>query len=370
MRTRLSVFCFTITLILLSACSPPEVDKTSVAKPYDIAVIDNMEVTSFREVDGQLKKVEQKTLSKKDVMLNDMDFFDDGDFIYGTTSRDSNDYFRRAFLYELDKKRLEFSRLKKSKGSTAYNAVFDGDYYYTTFQPMDGVEFYKHDKDFNVVLEKKIPIKAHGENLILSEGKFYLLAEIQKEDYMEGKWYIEVWILSKDFELEERIPIDYDGVYTRNVGDLVKIGNMIYITEVEVGQYADNSERGGRQLLTYNLDTKEVGAIELQEEYPEFFHLDEENQILQVSHLSHYIQPYTYTFIDLKTGEQRLFRLTEEESRAEFADMGWYFSLRHKDDYYFLSDTKLVKYHYPTETKTTYDLSEFGIKTADFLILN
>lgn len=371
---RISIY-LGVCLMFLVACSSPSKNSSSqTIDPYDLAILDGMKATTFREEDGKLIKLQEKTLSDKDIALANMDYSDDGDHLYGFTTREGdNPKFGGQYLYLLNKKNLELEKLAPTSDSI-FNGVYDGEYYYTTAQGMGSVLLYKYDKDFNLVLERELSketgVYPFGENLIASDGKLYLLVEASHEEPNAMEWGLEVWILSTDFELEERIDIDYDKAYNKqNVDDVVKVGNKLYIVETERGG-GEAGSHGGKKVIVYDLDTKELSTISLEEEYPSFMLPDEEKKLILISHDNWEKEGLVYTFLNVETEKQEILDLSEEVEPSQRAMTGWDFSTRQGDDYYFVTETKLIKYHYPSKKKTTYDLSEFGIKEADFVILN
>ena len=143
--------------------------------------------------------------------------------------------------------------------------------------------------------------------LVIGDDLYVLIGSI---DLDAGTNKNELWRLSKDFTLEEKIDLDYTaGGYMR----MVHVNGMLYITEAKEGVAENGEPNGGQHILAFNLGTHEKNLIETEYPYPQYIRYDEQRNRLLVLHDPNYVSQCTWTFIDLTTGNHSHLRFEDKE---------------------------------------------------------
>ena len=179
----------------------------------------------------------------------------------------------------------------------------------------------------------------------------------------QGTVFTEVWELSEDLEVLYRFDLQVgDPDLYHNYHNLIQIGENFYLSESSTWTREENMI--GKNILRYNYKTGEKEFIPLKTLAPTELYFDKERNVLQVLHDQTQVNPYTWTLINLTTGDQRILEFDRDDYHAAWNP----FSTFYDGHYYYLFDTKLVKYNYDTQEKTVYDLSEYGIESAEVIM--
>lgn len=347
----LKVFLF-ISLFLLSACS-----SKAISKPYDLAILDGQRVVTFSDSDGQLEQLEERKIFDKPLQLWTEGAVRMGDSLYNRTTEDHQ---FKTYLAKLNTQTFDVSQVQ-ADGNDSYTRTSDGDFIYSTAVFNDRTEFYKYDK--NLKLVKKQSIKEEGKMnltndiLVIGDNLYVLVGSI---DINTGTNENELWRVSKDLTLEEKIDLDYtEGGYMR----MVHVNGTLYITEAKEGVAENGEPNGGRHIVAFNLESHGKTFIETEYSYPQYIRYDEKRNRLLVLHDPNYVPQCTWTFIELTTGKQSHLRFEDKEKTSVPP-----FYTEHDGSYYYLFDSQLIKYDPDTEQKTEYDLSEYGITQAHTVV--
>ncbi|HEM6155764.1 TPA: hypothetical protein U2C24_000123 [Streptococcus suis] len=368
----LSIF----SLFLLSACSTIA---TNDAKDYDFVIFDDQRAITFNDEQGKLTKIEDRKLFSDGEQLQNVDFFESQGMIYGTILHTYPVEFKH---YRLDKEKLKMEKIVKPKGKDAYPAAFNGKFFYSAAIFSDRVEIYKYDTDFELILQKDFGIEEWGQlmvyDIIIKEGKLYLSISGEKfEDLNKlmndpvnyhGTVFHEIWELSEDLEVLQRFDLQGVGApdLYHNYHNLIPIGDdTFYLSETYTWtRKEDIVDMVGKNILRYNYKTGEKEFIPLKTLAPTELHYDKERNVLQVLHDQLQVDPYTWTLINLTTGDQRILEFDRDDYHAAWNP----FSTFYDGHYYYLFDTKLVKYNYDTQEQVVYDLTEYGIDSAEVIM--
>lgn len=342
----------TIFLLFLSACS-----FKSISKSYDLAILDDQRVVTFLEKEDQLEKLEEGKALSHPYQLWKEDGMRIGDSFYNRTT---DDYQIKTFLVKLNTKTFDSKEIP-ADGNGSYTRATDGEFIYSTAVFNDRTEFYKYDKDLNLIQKQELKeegkMNLTNDLLVVGDDLFVLIGSI---DMNLGSNENQLWRLSKDFSLKEKIDLDYTaGGYMR----MVYANGIFYITEAKEGVAADGEPNGGKHIVAFNLKNREKTLIETSYTYPQFIHYDKKRNRLLVLHDPNYVPYVTWTFIDLTTGKQSQLRFEEQDGNAVFP-----FYAEQDGFYYYLFDDQLVKYNPDTQEKVPYDLAKYGIKKAHTLI--
>ncbi|MYN70092.1 hypothetical protein GLP18_07640 [Streptococcus suis] len=361
-----------LPLFLLSACSTLA---TNDAKDYDFVIFDDQRAITFNDEQGKLTKIEDRNLFSDGKQLQNVDFFESQGMIYGTTLHTYPVEFKH---YRLNKEKLKMEKIVKPQGKDSYPATFNGKYFYSVAIFSDRVEIYKYDTDFELILQKDFGIEEWGQlmvyDIITKEGKLYLSISGEKfEDLKKfmndpvnyhGAVFTEIWELSEDLEVLQRFDLQGIGdpnLY-HNYHQFIQIGDTFYLSESYT--WTREKDTTGQNILRYNIRTGDKEFIPLKTVAPTKLHFDKERNVLQTLHDQTQVNPYTWTLINLTTGDQRILEFDRDEYPAEWNP----FSTLYDGNYYFLFDTKLVKYNYDTQEQVVYDLTEYGIESAEVIM--
>ena len=142
---------------------------------------------------------------------------------------------------------------------------------------------------------------------------------------------------------------------------MVNVGHKLYIVESSRGLRDDGEPGPGNTIVTYDIESRELGQIKVDTPYPHDIFYDEERNLLVIYHYTLYVEDAKWTFVNLDDNSQRTISLAEGfDQDASFT--------QHNGDYYFLFKNKLVKYNYDNDKKTEYDLKQYGIENASVLV--
>lgn len=347
---KLSLFIF--TLLFLPACS-----SHTISKPYDLAIFDGQRVVTFSTKDGQLEKLEERMTFDKPIQLWMEGSMTIDGFLYNRTTEDHK---FKTHLAKINTQTFDIKRVP-ADGNDSYARTSDGEFVYSTAVFNDRTDFYKYDKDLELVKKESITetgkMNLTNDMLVIGDALYVLIGSI---DLDAGTNKNELWRLSKDFTLEEKIDLDYTaGGYMR----MVHVNGMLYITEAKEGVAENGEPNGGQHILAFNLETHEKNLIETEYPYPQYIRYDEKRNRLLVLHDPNYVSQCTWTFIDLTTGNHSHLRFEDKEKNPAPP-----FYTEHDGFYYYLFDSQLIKYDPDTDQKTEYDLSEFGMTQAHMLV--
>lgn len=277
--------------------------------------------------------------------------------VYGKTTEDGSSGF--PLIYRYDKADHFFTTIDDGD---AYTMSFDGKYLYRTEVYTDRVVFYKHDENLKEVTQKEFAsngtLEITNDILANNDNLYVLVGSMDKEG---GQLSNRLWILDKDLNKLEEVDIDYTAENRGGYLHMVNSGNIFYIAVPNSGRQANGEPGPGNTIVTYNLDSKELGQIQVETPYPYELFFDKERNILVIYHYTLYVEDGKWTFIDLDDGSQRTISLAKGyDQDASFT--------QHNGDYYFLFKEKLVKYNYDEDRKTEYDLGRYGIESASVLV--
>ncbi|HEM4412637.1 TPA: hypothetical protein U1Y64_000350 [Streptococcus suis] len=360
-----------LSLFLLSACGTIA---TNEAKNYDFVIFDDQRAITFNDEQGKLTKIEDRKLFSDGGQLQNVDFFESQGMIYGTTVYPHPVEFKH---YRLDKEKLKMETMVKPEGKDAYPAAFNGKFFYSAAIFSDRVEIYKYNTDFELILQKDFGIEEWGRlmvyDIITKEGKLYLSISGEKFEDLnklmndpvnyQGTVFTEVWELSEDIEVLHRFDLQVgDPDLYHNYHNLIQIGDTFYLSESSTWTREENMI--GKNILRYNYKTGEKEFTPLKTLAPTELYFDKERNVLQVLHDQTQVNPYTWTLINLTTGDQRILEFDRDDYHAAWNP----FSTFYDGHYYYLFDTKLVKYNYDTQEQVVYDLTEYGIESAEVIM--
>ncbi|HFR3504155.1 hypothetical protein HO565_04750 [Streptococcus suis] len=362
-----------LSLLLLSACSTATA--SSGAKDYDFVIFDDQRAITFNDDQGKLIKLEDRELFSGGGQLQNVDFFESQGMIYGTTVHLEPVEFKH---YRLNKETLEMEKHVKPEGLDAFTASFNGKFFYATSVFNDRIEVYKYDTDFNLVQQRNFGIEEWGQltthDMVSKDGKLYISLNGEKFEDLEqliqnpGKYhgtvFTEIWELSEDLEVLQRFDLQGIGApdLYHNYHNVIQIGDTFYLSESST--WTREADIIGKNILRYNYKTGEKEFIPLNTLAPTELHYDKERNVLQVLHNQVHVHSYTWTLINLTTGDQRMLKFDRDDYHAAWNP----FSTFYDGHYYYLFDTKLVKYNYDTQEKIVYDLSEYGIDSAEVIM--
>lgn len=345
---------FVVLLLLLVACSP----KTQIiSKKADFLIINDADTLSFNFEENGIKQVE-RTKTIKDNMFLRWDYaLDTKNAIFGKTTE--NNKPGQPYLYRYDKVSHKLKTVDKGDPS---KLAYDGKYLYWTDVFTDKVVLHKYTSDLQPVLEKTYPSKDAlnlTTGMVTIDDHLYIL--IGNVDRTTNLPTNRLWILNKNLEMLEQQDIDYTDKNRGGYLEMVNVDHTLYIVEASKGQRKDGEPGEGYTIVSYNIDTKKIGRFDLKTPYPHDIFYDKSRNILVIYHDSNYVEDAKWTFVNLKTGDQRIISL------AKGMNQDASFTL-HNDEYFFLFKDKLVKYDYDKDKKVEYDLTKFGIKSADVLV--
>lgn len=365
-----------LTLLLLAACSTLSNSNT---KNYDFVIFDDQKAITFRDDQEKLVKIEERKLFSGDGQLQNVDFFEDKGTVYGTSVHSYPIEFKH---YRLNKETLKMEKIVKPKGKDAFTASFHHNFFYATAVFNDRIEIYKYDTDFNLVLQKDFRIEEWGQlvtyDMISQNDRLYLsiggdrfenLDDVINEPSLyHGIPFSEIWELTDDLELVQQFDLQLgDPNLQHNYMNMIMVDDTIYLSDGYTWTYANKqveAAKPGKNILSSNLKTGKKQFIPLTKPAPTDLSFDKERKILQVLHSQIEVDPYTWTLIDLVTGNQRVLEFDRHDYETDWTP----FSTFHNGNYYYLFNTKLVKYNYDTQEQTVYDLSKYGITSAEVIM--
>lgn len=329
---------------------------------YDFILSNKGSLVLFQDKEGKLEVVKTlKRISPENlgfITYNTLEFPTE---IYGMTRHYGG---QNPYLYRFDKESLQLSAKKIPKNQIYPDTIeYDGQYIYGRATTTADIRFYKYDLNFNLVKEKVYPNTTslmNINNFIVVEDKLYIVIGMADKETREA--LSELWILNTDLEVEEKISLDTREDLRRVGIDLVHGNGILYISQWYDVELLGDIIGGGTTIQTFNLATKELGEIKLEHPYPHEIFYDDNRQVLQVEHDPIYVPDNIRTFIDMKTGKQRILKLGNGNEPA--------YSAKHNEDYYYVFNKKLIKYNYDSGEKVEYNLSDYGIKEADIIFFN
>lgn len=349
---------------VLSAChsqKPSTVDVSSLQ--YDFAVTEENKAYFFSEADGKLEKKGEKQLFKSGLHIGIQKqgrVYPRENSIYGGTYDSTPD--QDNYVFDLDKSDFEMT-VKEAGNGDIFSMTADDQYLYTTFCN-DRITFFKYDKDLNIIQQKEQSVDGYfpsPSSMEVVGNQLYVLVGRTKKDVDEDSFSMELWVMTKDFDVQERIPLDSPNGYW----NMIAVGDKLYISNWlgdKSGNVGDDFD-GGQNILVFDTKTKERKKIQLKTTYPTFLYHDHKNDVLIVEHDIDVHPDFVWTLVNLKTQQQKTIDFHKEmgdATEAFFAQKG--------DEYYFLFDHTLCRYNVQTGKRVTYDLSSYGIDYADALI--
>lgn len=371
----ISLGILTASLMLVACDMNMSFFPVAPAKDYDFVIFDQDRVATFKEEDGQLIPVDNRKVIKGKGQIENIDFFEGQGLVYGKILMPGIQKFRQ---FRFNKETLQMEKQTITEGSDIFTGEFDGKYFYASAVFNDRLELYKYDTDFNLVLEKHLGWEEWGQlmshDMLFIGDKLYMSVGIEKisdiEKYLDdpknyATYTAELWIMNKDFEVKDRITLDYGNPDEHsNNWFMTLMDDTLFFSERSRWEFADTDGTEGKAIVTYSLKDKTIDTIPLQRTGPVQLYADSKRHVLQVQHDQASVDDYTWSLINTQTSEQRLL----EFNRKEFESIFEPFSTHHNGNYYYLFDKKLVRYNYDTKEQIVYDLSEYGIKSADVIM--
>jgi hypothetical protein len=341
-----------LSLLFLFGCQ-----QTESPKDADFVIFNQQKSLAFSFYGDTLKEIGEAT-ELKDGRVPRWDYVKETDeAVYGKTTETSHP--GSPLIYRYDKTKHSF---KTIDDGDAYAMGFDGEFLYRTDVFTDKVVFYKHDELLKEVLKKEFSAETA---LTLTNGilpigdKLYVL--IGSVDKDSGQHENRLWILDKNLNKLEDIAIDYTDQDRGGFLRMVNVGHKLYIVESSRGLRDDGEPGPGNTIVTYDIESRELGQIKVDTPYPHDIFYDEERNLLVIYHYTLYVKDAKWTFVNLDDNSQRTISLAEGfDQDASFT--------QHNGDYYFLFKNKLVKYNYDNDKKTEYDLKQYGIENASVLV--
>lgn len=324
-------------------------------KKGNIVIFNGANGIEFLLQDEKLEKIRRVVKTPDSFRFDYIE--DTGDMVYGKTMENRKP--GRPYLYQYNKKN---HKVKTVDDGDAYAITYDGQYLYRTEVYTDRVVFHKYNSNLKEVLKKEIPNSTTLEltnDMLAIEDKLYVLVGSVNDDTTEHSNHL--WILDKNLELLEQRAIDYTSENRGGFLQMVNVGQTLYIAEPSRGRREDGEPGPGYNIVIYNLETQELGQMQVDIPYPHDLFYDKERNILVVYHYTLYVEDAKWTFIDLDDNSQRTISL------AKGFDKDAYFTQK-DGKYYFLFEDKLVQYDYDKKQKIEHDLKEFGIDSASVLV--
>lgn len=347
-------------LLVIGGCT-----RQSSKQDYDFVLSDRQNLVTFKWNGNAIEKVGKVA----NVLPDQVSFYFYNTFEFSSKVLGSSASYpgENFFLYDLDKgtltARTRKTRPEEPRGESL-TASEEG-IIYGVVVTMEDVRLTKYKEDLQV--EKSVSFSnstAMGRqcfyDAIVVGDKVY--ATIGIHDDASARIKFELWVLSTELELEQRISLDVNED-RRKVGHELAYGDgILYISQwLEVDLYGD-IKSGGKSIQTLNLSTMELGEISLENPYPKYLTYDKENHILQVGHDPTEVADNLVTFIDVKTGEQKTIKLDGGSS--------YYYFTKHGEDYFYVFPEKMIKYTYDTEERIEYNLKEYGIKSSEIMFFS
>ena len=351
----ISLCCIGFCLFLMTGCKQQKTSSSTA--DGDFIIFNKAEAISFSFEKDKIKK-HTVVARVPDRMYPRNDYVEEvGNIVYGQTMENNKPGF--PYLYRYDKTNHS---IKILDDGDAYAMTYDGEFLYRTEVYTDRVVLHKYNSNFKEVSKKEIPntttLELTNDILAIGEKLYILVGSVDDETSAHAN---RLWILDKNLELLEERDIDYTSENRGGFLQMINIGQTLYIAEPSRGRREDGELGPGYNIVTYNLDTQELGQIQVEIPYPHDLYYDEERHILVVYHYTLYVEDAKWTFIDLDDNSQRTISL------GKGFDQDAYFT-QQDGLYYFLFNDKLVQYNYDEDKKKEYSLKEFGIDSASVLV--
>lgn len=358
MKKKSWLILLAVVVLGLSGCQSKA--KSKPAKAYDLAISHGNRITTFKNDNNQLEKVETRQLFDKNLGIWQERLQCVKGRLYGRTHESADSY--QVYLFDIEPKTLK-SKLTEVGGNDIYGSANDGEYIYTTAVFSGHTDFYKYDTNLHQVAKKTIKeagvMNLTNEIIFVGDTIYVLVGSVDNETGANSNY---LWVMNKQLEIQDKIDLNYtEGGYFR----MVEADGKLYMTAAKEGIREDGEPDGGQHILVYNLASGEISRIETEFEYPKFIYYDKSRHQLLVLHDPLYVADYTWTIIDLENLSQT--QLTFPEIASGIQEV---FFTQRDSDYYFLFNEHLVKYSADTQEKTIYDLSKYDIDNADAVIFS
>lgn len=364
MKKQLFLFILFFSIVIFSLSmyfSAREKDgKLITDEKYDFAVYDMKNITTFKIADDKLIQIDKGTWSKSgDVQFWRDSFWSINGSFYTKTSENRK---IETFLAKIDNDLTV--DLVKANGNDAYTSAVDEEFFYTSACFTDRTEFYKYDKNLNLVLKKELKKQdAILTNQIVPIGdKLYVLAGYHNAENKNDKNVL--LVLSKEFDvLEENILANNDSSYLR----MTNYEDNLYITETNIGITNTGEPEGGNRLLVYNLKTKDESYIELTYPYPMDIYVDSILGNLIIRNYELYVSEDVWTVYSIKNKQEYFIEFSQYRTLEDNHKYAPFF-IQKNGLYNFLIDETIVQFDPIQQTKNTFNLSQFKLDFPHTLI--
>lgn len=359
--TYTSFFLLVFIIISIIFFNIKYVNSSKITEDVDFAVYDMNHMTTFKIKNDQLTQINKKKWSKSgDIQFWRDSFWEMNGSFYTKTSENKK---METYLAKIDAN-LSVD-LVKAQGNDAYTSTVDDDFFYATACFTNRTEFYKYDKNLNLILKKELKesYSVLTNQMISFDDNLYVLAGYHSsEDDIDKNVLL---MLSKEFDVvEETILSDNDSSYLK----MGQFEENLYISETNIGTTDMGEPQGGHRLLVYNLKTKIESYIELTYSYPMDIYIDAVNSNLIIRNYELYVPEDIWTVYSIKDKKEYFIDFSQDrlsERNHKYAP----FFMQKNGLYNFLLDETIIQFDPVTKTKNTFNLSEFNLDLPHTLIV-
>lgn len=342
-----------VILLMLTSCH-----QRKASKPYQLAIFDQNQITTFMISGNSLKPVE--TIKRTETKMFDKESFKALGNQYVTKTLEGTGL--NVYLEKIDKKTLT-EVIRPAPGNDAYTSIADNQYFYTTAVFTDRIDFYKFDNHLNKVLHKKIPnqesLNASNQFLIIDDYLYLLVSYVNKNTQKPGT---SLWKMDKTFNLIETIDLEDTSAYLR----MVNVGHKLYLPETFAGRLPNGEPKSGNRIMVFDLESREKDYLTSSVKYPKSIDYQESTNQLVIENDGFYNTNFPWTTHNLSTHVEQTIRHEMPKGK----DYSPPFFVKNDRSYYFLFSDYLIVYDSQSGQKTSISLSEFNIDSAHAMILN
>lgn len=340
-------------LVILTGCSSQSGKQETSVKKYDIAIFDRDNITTFINMGERLEKVETiKRAENYGFMPNEYAYVDNGTiFKTSVVSGKST-----QLLANINKETLVINTKSDGNSHANFSASNDKIFVLDNLAVTDKFKIFVYDKNFEKLQEREIFKEGEfvARTMLATDDAVYLL--VSKVTGGHGfKNYI--WKLNASLDAVEEIELADSYYYS----GLVIKGNYMYVTQ-QATEFSVDKTHG---LVKVDIATHEKEFIKLNNPYPMNVYADDEHNRLVIVHYVSGVFNYMATVYDLTTGEQIDINFSDVEKNSNESA----FFNQDKENYYFLFENMLVRYNKEAINPIKHDLTSYGIKTANVLVV-